>query len=189
MDTTKMERLQAMKRYRRRQRQFLPSPIQYFVAILLLGLLLSSPLWHPTIFSSLKLFYFAFLPNLHATVFGPKCLFIVCNLIVVFLVSESKLSKSSLSPDIYEEYMNRNTNRWRLSTGESKKGSAFKKAFAEEGEEEKGGGGWEEVEGGYEELDEEGKKGLDELNRRVEDFIARVNKQRRLEARMLLCYE
>ncbi|EHA8587642.1 hypothetical protein COCNU_scaffold002867G000060 [Cocos nucifera] len=177
-----------MKRYTR-GRQFPPRLIQYLVAILLLGLLLSSPLWLPTIFSSLKLFYFALLPNLHAILFGPKCLFIVCNLIVVFLISESKLSKSSLSPDIYEEYMNRNTKLWRLPTGESKKGSAFKKAFAEEGEEEKGGGGWEEVEGGCQELDEEGKKGLDELNRRVEDFIARVNQQRRLETRMLLFYE
>lgn len=92
--------------------------------------------------------------------FGPKFLFIVCNLIVIFLVGESKLSKSSLAPDIYEEYMNRNTNLQRLSTSESKKGSAFKKAFAE-GAEEKGGGRCKEVEGGYEELDGEGKKGLD----------------------------
>ncbi|KAG0446595.1 hypothetical protein HPP92_028756 [Vanilla planifolia] len=31
-------------------------------------------------------------------------------------------------------------------------------------------------------------KGLEELNKRVEDFIARVNRQRMLEARLVGCY-
>lgn len=173
MDTTKVEKLQAMKRYGRRH-HFIRILIQYLTAIILLGLFLSSPLWLSTIFSSLKFFYFVSLPNLRAIVFGPKFLFIVCNLIVVFLIGESKLSKSSLTHDIYEEYMSRNTNLQRFSTSESKKGSVFEKAFTEgggKGEEEKGTG--REEEDGYEDLDE--------LNRRVEEFIARVNKQRRLE--------
>ncbi|XP_072999856.1 uncharacterized protein [Typha latifolia] len=173
MDPIKIEKFQVMKRYKRRK-QFLPTLVKYLVVAILLGLFLSTPIWVPLVSSSLKLFFLVSLPNMVASLFEPKCLFILCNLIVLFLVGESKLSRSSSAPDIYEEYMRRN---------KSKRESEVFKDLCEGG----GGGGGEEEE----ERGGEGEEEMDmvELNKRVEDFIARVNKQRRNEARMMLCYE
>ena len=75
------------------------------------------------------------------------------------------------SPDIYEEYVNRNKSLERPSASEDQ----VEKDVVEERVQEN------EHEGVEEEVD----TGLDELNKRVEDFIARVKKQRRIEARMM----
>nr|XP_010913002.1 uncharacterized protein LOC105038798 [Elaeis guineensis] len=216
MDPIKIEKLQAMKRYRRKQ--FLPTFIQSCLTVVMLGLFLSSTHWLPTMFSSMRKFFLVYLPNIGAIMFRPKCLFIVSNIIIIFLVGESKLSKSPPMPDIYEEYVARRQGIQRLSSGEVKVVESVKEEIVKEEsvreesvrdssieetkeedeeveEREKSGGVEEEevvvveMETECEELDEEEETGLpaEELNRRVEDFIARFNMQRRLEARMLVC--
>ncbi|OAY67558.1 uncharacterized protein LOC109727444 [Ananas comosus] len=188
-----------MKRYKRRKQfNIIPTLLKYLVGVLLLGLFLSSPLWLPKLSSSLNLFVVVVLPNVAASLFGPKCLFVVCNLIVVFLVSESRLSGTYSMPDMYEEFVRRTAVGSRTSSNSTtvadKRGSAFMQiglvGGVEEGEG-KGGGEVEGVEGGccWEMEEEDDEDLVHEWNRRFEDFIARVRKQRRLEAkRMPLCY-
>ena len=210
MDSIKLEKYQAMKRYNYND-NFLLSLIQYSLLLVLLGLFLSSPLWLPTLCSSTKLFFIESLPMVVGIVLGPKCLFLVFNLIIVFLVGESRLSSSSAKPDIYEEYVTHTKSLERVSSSEDKgyevavvsplvedKKENEEEDEKEEEEEEKEEGKKEErvlneEEGEEEEFGEDKEareeRGLpaEELNKRVEDFIARVNKQRRLEARMLVC--
>ena len=210
----KLEKYQAMKRYNYNNsgcKNFLSSLIQCSLLLVLLGLFLSSPLWLPTLCSSTKLFFIESLPKVSGIVLGPKCLFLVFNLIIVFLVGESRLSSSSPKPDICEEYVVHTKSLKRVSSGEGKgNGCALvspplvedrrenekeeervlnvkeeeeeEERVNKENEEEK-----EEEFGEDEEEREERGLPAEELNKRVEDFIARVYKQRRLEARMLVC--
>ncbi|KAF5185370.1 hypothetical protein FRX31_025042 [Thalictrum thalictroides] len=140
---------------------------------------------------------------------SPKCLFILCNIIVVVLIGESKLvggSKSSPTTDIYDEYMNRSIALRKVRNSSSTtivkkkekvvrmdtvddnvKQSGYDEAVYEEVVEGDKGGVVVEEEASEKKLEIDEKLDLpaEELNKRVEDFIARVNKQRRLEA--LLC--
>ncbi|KAF3432387.1 hypothetical protein FNV43_RR27127 [Rhamnella rubrinervis] len=160
---------------------------------------------------------FMSLPSIWSSFFNPKCLFVVVNVIVVFLVGESKFlgsSHSSPATDIYSEYLERSQSlkgqrRQSSSTTfqEKKEDKNLKldeyySAVVERVDDIK------EVEAKEDEVDEfedckeddgdennivddhhqqerdgEEEVGLpaEELKRRVEDFIARVNKQRRLE--------
>ncbi|EHA8589179.1 hypothetical protein COCNU_scaffold008399G000010 [Cocos nucifera] len=115
MDPIQIEKLQAMKRYR--GKQLLPTFIQYCQTAVMLGLFLSSPLWLPSMFSSTKKFFLVSLPNIGAIIFRPKCLFIISNIIIIFLIGESKLSKSTPEHDIYEEYMARRQSLQSSSSG------------------------------------------------------------------------
>ncbi|XP_043703812.1 uncharacterized protein LOC122653917 [Telopea speciosissima] len=136
--------------------------------------------------------------------FTPKCLFVVCNIIIIFLVGESKLvGSSSPSPaadDIYDEYMKRSQSLRRFSSHEEKIEARNDlelplieetiKRVHEDEQEERGQneGEKENSEGDNNSLNGEEEPGLppDELKQRVEDFIARVNRQRRLEAEQLI---
>ncbi|KAJ6713713.1 MYELIN TRANSCRIPTION FACTOR 1-LIKE [Salix viminalis] len=165
---------------------------------------------------------FLSLPNKLSSCFGPKCLFILVNAIVVFLVGESRLVGSQSSPvgEIYDEYVERSRSLRGVSPHQDEedkqetdqdrqthiqvKEVVVKEQGTKEVTEltnEGGKHGHEEfeVEGDQhgekeileEEEEEEEESGLppEELNRRVEEFIARINKQRSLEAQFLVCCE
>ncbi|WOL18716.1 hypothetical protein Cni_G27513 [Canna indica] len=169
MDAVRIEKFQAMKRYRKR-RQLLPNLVRYLAAVLSLGLFLSCPLWLPRARSFLELFLSVSLPGVAAAVSGPKCLFVLGNVIVLVLVGESKLSRTSSRPaaDIYEEYVKRKANNeWQAEGRDNKEGLVEKE----------------------EEEEEEEEKGSSEIDKKAEDFIARINWERRLEERRLLSRE
>ncbi|KAJ4973110.1 hypothetical protein NE237_006284 [Protea cynaroides] len=165
----------------------------------------------------MKSFLFISLPKMRSFLFNPKCLFVVCNIIIVFLVGESKLVGSSSSPptDIYDEYRKRSQSLRSFSSHEEKKETSKlemplieettekvvihedKEEVVEEEEEEEEEE--ERKEKGEEENPEqdensfvgEEEPGLpdEEFKQRVEDFIERVNRQRRLEAKLSTsCY-
>ncbi|KAG4213005.1 hypothetical protein ERO13_A01G022800v2 [Gossypium hirsutum] len=260
MDSIKAKKVQAMKKYRKTQ--FLSHNFLHFVAVF--GILILSSFWsiNPSLCSSMKQFAIISLPCIWSSFFNPKCLFIVVNVIVVFLVGESGLVGSKVSPvrDVYDEYVERNR-RVRgvsVSTTVPREVGDYKAMDSEEGkggfdqtdeEEEEEKGLFEvkevitsEAESGEEEQtreveEEEGsfevkdiitskvdpleeertceikeEKGLievqetktwkvehgrsivkdhqeielPEFNKRVEEFIARVNKQRWMEAQLLV---
>ncbi|RLM55606.1 hypothetical protein C2845_PM10G03880 [Panicum miliaceum] len=111
---------------------------KFDVATSVICLLLTSPAWFPRLCSLLTFFFLTILSDLvTAFLFSPKCLFIVGNLIVAFLVGEPR--RDDDQPSL----------RFCRSGGAREE---------EEGEEK-------------------------ELHKRVEDFIARVKKQRKLEAK------
>ncbi|CAL9780182.1 unnamed protein product [Musa acuminata subsp. burmannicoides] len=184
MDPIRIEKFQAMKRCRRRKQCFIPRLIQYLLTVSSLGLLLSCPLWLHPVCSCLSLFFSVSLPSMAAVMLSPKCLFVVCNVIVVFLIGESKLSRSYQSADIYEEYMKSKVKLERQAEDESKKGHVTDRALDEE--DDSGGGEGEGMVAGYEDLNGEEEKDSSEIDKKATDFIARVNWQRRLEARSLL---
>jgi hypothetical protein len=174
MDLIVIEKIKATK-YRKSRRQqllVLPSLTLYLLATSILCLLLTSPAWFPRLCSLLSFFFLTTLPDL-ATGFllSPKFLFVVGNLIVAFLVGESRLAlrrdRPSLVNEIHEEHMKRNKAtipKVTAATVVVAGHSPFIRAVEER----------EEVK---EEVAEE------ELHKRVEDFIARVKKQRKLEAK------
>ncbi|CAA7396290.1 unnamed protein product [Spirodela intermedia] len=189
MDAVKIEKLQAMRRHSKNR--FLINLCQYLLFLLCFGLFLSSPLWLPKVIVFLWRFFFLHLPTMGERLLCPKCLFLLGNLIVVFLVGDSKLSGRPPRPGLYEEYVDRSEALRRpASISDTLKGEEPSEPYMEEqegreyrwGEEEE-----EEPEEEEEEEEEEEKNALpaEELNKRVEDFIARVNSQRSLEARLI----
>lgn len=87
-----------------RKNQLLEKFLMYFLTAITCSLLLSGPFWIPSLCSSIKFFLFVSLPNLGLLLFAPKVLFIVGNLIVLFLVGESKFFASS-GDAYYDEYV------------------------------------------------------------------------------------
>jgi hypothetical protein len=172
MDLIVVEKISATKKYsksRRQQLLVLPTRTLYLVATSILCLLLTSSAWFPRLCSLLSFFLLTTLPDL-ATAFllSPNCLFVVGNLIIAFLVGESRLAlwrdQPSLVNEIHEEHVKRNMVTIVAKSTAAAVVVADHSPFV--GEVEEG-----------EEAPEE------ELHKRVEDFIARVKKQRKLEAK------
>jgi uncharacterized membrane protein len=174
MDPISIEEIKAIRKYRRSRRQqkqkLLPTLTPYMVATCVLCLLLTSPAWFPKL-CSLLISFLTTLPDL-ATAFllSPKCLFVVGNLIVAFLINESRLAPRSPPASlvdvdgIHEEHVKRNVTSTTTTTVVFTDQSA-QVGVVWEGEEE-----------------EEEEQGEEELEKRVDDFIARVRRQRKLEA-------
>ncbi|KMZ67015.1 hypothetical protein ZOSMA_27G00620 [Zostera marina] len=208
MDNMSMEKFQAMKGYKRRKKTFLYRLIHYIRTTVFFGLFLSSPIWLPKLKSSFKYVIFVALPTFYVAVFAPKCLFFICNIIIVFLLNQSKRSTStSFKQDVYDEYVQkskvlRKTDDQCMSTPLEEEEEKEEKEEEEEEEEEeekvvvescrfamlseeKDGELLEgESSSGEDEEEESEAIPADELHRRANDFIARVNEQRRAEARM-----
>ncbi|XP_066310587.1 uncharacterized protein [Miscanthus floridulus] len=180
MDPISMEKIRAMNKYNKSRRQLqLPALSVYMAATFVLCLLLTSPAWFPRLCSALGFFILTTLPDLvTAFLLSPKCLFVVGNLIVAFLVGESRLAprrddgQPSLVNEMHEEHVKKNTV---MAAAKATTAAAAvvvdHSAFV--------GAVREEVEVEVEVKEEEGEE--EELHKRVEDFIARVKKQRKLE--------
>ncbi|KAJ9676589.1 hypothetical protein PVL29_021884 [Vitis rotundifolia] len=180
MDAATIRKIQAMKRYR--NHQLLNKLFFYTVTALICSLLCSSPFWLPSLS----------LPKLGSLLFSSKSVFVIVgSLIIIFLVGDSKALTSESPPAsevYYDEYVSVSRNLWSLSGNEEKGEMKGEKFLEEKVERYKNGEGgkWKKWEmekkpkvkpGGEENLS------LPELNKRADDFIARVNRQRRLEAK------
>jgi hypothetical protein len=179
MDPISIEKIRAMRKYRRsrrQQKQLLPTLRPYMVATCVLCLLLTSPAWFPRLCSLLVSFFLTTLPDLAmAFLLSPKCLFVVGNLIVAFLIGKSRLAVKSQPASlvdvdgIHEEHMKRNV------ASMATKAAATTVVFSDHSAQV--GVVWD-----GENVEEE-EQGEEELEKRVDDFIARVKRQRKLEAK------
>lgn len=249
-----------MKSYKKNN--FLHSLFLHFLAALACSVVCSYPLWGNSLSSSMNHFCLISLPYMWSSFFNPKCIFVVVNVIVIFLLGESKLisTSSSIEGEIYNEYVQRSRSLRRISTprqktkdqtkpvkGELKEESMVEKketleevkeieekvedakdideisskeerSLKEEDQHEGRDGDVnvheatlsdpirvqisedEQVEMPLaivekledrkekEKREEDGGLPTDELNKRVEAFIARINQQRWIEANSIVCY-
>ncbi|KAF9606840.1 hypothetical protein IFM89_029297 [Coptis chinensis] len=109
-----------MNKYKKRSTQFLKDLILYCSTALICSILCLSPFWLPSLYASIKAFLFVSVPNFGVLFINPKCLFIVSNVIVIFLIGESKFlsSKSSPATEIYDEYVKRSSSLRRHPSSE-----------------------------------------------------------------------
>jgi Domain of unknown function (DUF4408)/Cotton fibre expressed protein len=222
----------------------------------MLGFLLSSLTWMPQVYHSFLLFFSVSLPNIISVAVAPKSLFVVSNLIVIFLFGESKLDKSTRKNEHecvtvgekagysgLERKMFSYENSREMNVGiiqenkeaeavaaveekniveivakreeigaredgdkpereceemetrldEDKKENEHEELLEREQEKMEMRDGEDNIESEHEEIEREEEESeqwaAEELNRKVEDFIAKVNMQIRLEARMAIsCY-
>ena len=197
MDPIVTQKFQAIKKSKKSNKQQLVDKFMYTFIVFTCSIFCSSPFWLPYLFSSMKDFLFISLPKMSSILYSPKLLFLVGNLIVVVLIGESKYfaSGSSLSGDMYyDEYVDRSRSLRNSSTLEVKKEQKMKPfeenvtrtclvsvtgRLVEEIREVK-------KQKNYSEGEHELILPTEELKKRADDFIARVNRQRKLEARLQL---
>ncbi|KAL5726887.1 hypothetical protein ACHQM5_000132 [Ranunculus cassubicifolius] len=190
-------KLKQQVRSKYKKREFFDTLILYCFTVLSCCLLFSAPFWLPSLVSSTKAFIFVSVPSIGALFFTPKCLFVVCNIIIIFLIGESKYVRSSSSTDneIYDEYVKRAATIQTQPKPEKQEVVDIK-TIAEENKEiiEEQGAEENNVENVIEDEYGDGKEEEDEvelpakeLNKKFDDFIAKINNQRRLEARQLVC--
>lgn len=153
----------------------------------------------PYLSSLLRLFFFVHISSLVPVLFSSKLLFIIGNLIIFFLVVNSRILSSdpSSTPVVYyDEYIRSSqTPKPLVATVEVNRGKTLEKHVVGEnldidlkckGRVEKGTETFKEDDN----IDAGDEQRLipscsDELNKRADDFIARVNRQRRLELSLL----
>lgn len=131
MDPIKKEKHRAMRKYKRTR--FVQNLFQYCLTAYVFGLFLSKAF--PSLFWALQYFICVSLPNIGASLVGPKCLFIVCNMIVIFLVHESNLLRSppsSPTSEIHDEFVKFSRRARRPSTIEEKEERKLEVSSVEE---------------------------------------------------------
>ncbi|XP_062115901.1 uncharacterized protein LOC133830025 [Humulus lupulus] len=199
MDPIKLEKIKAINKYRRNQ---LLKNLFFHSLTAIASLYLLSPLWLPPITSSMEVILFVYVPKLPSLFFSSKFVFIVGNLIIVALIGESKIFSSEKSSpttttdhSYYEEYISTSAKQIKhlqalvpheenrlICIGEQKKMITWEKV--DDGEK-----GVVVVEKKLEDfhVGEVITLPNEDLKKRADDFIARVNKQRVFEAREMLC--
>ncbi|XP_028766265.1 uncharacterized protein LOC114724129 [Neltuma alba] len=191
MDPTQIKKIQAMRRYKRHQ--FLDNLYFYSLITVTCILFCCIPLSLPYFASVLREFFIVCVPSFVSAMLDSKFLFILGNLIIVVLIINSRVfsskSSSSTSDVYYDEFIKsrveRQTQRPQAPTSQYMKVRGMEEQVSECADVR-----GEEVE--EENADEEeGELGLasdsDELSKRADDFIARVNEQRKLELNLLQC--
>lgn len=179
----------AMETYHMNSQTLFNLVVYSFITSLACSLFFSYPHWSPSVWlSSLYHFLFTPVPNICSFFCNPKCFFLVGNTIVLFLIGEWKFlagSQPSQAAEIYDEYASRARASSALPEAKAKElGKDLLEENLDKVEEEKE----EQEEKNSDEDGEEDEAGLpdEELNRRAEEFIARINKQRWLESRLLV---
>uniref|UniRef100_A0A7N0U738 DUF4408 domain-containing protein n=1 Tax=Kalanchoe fedtschenkoi TaxID=63787 RepID=A0A7N0U738_KALFE len=185
MDPIKLEKFEAMNSYYNKNAKSSSNAFTvYILTALTCSLVFFSPFWYPSFESLINS-----IPALISHFLNPKCLFLVGNLIVFVLLGESKLltSKPSRPQVYYDEYVGRRQRPVRADnvvvhneckrvcevTGSAVRSrSVVRKVELVEGNKEVRGG-----KGGVVRT-----LSAEELGKRADDFIARVNRQRKLEA-------
>ncbi|KAF9671738.1 hypothetical protein SADUNF_Sadunf12G0079500 [Salix dunnii] len=203
MDLIKLREIHAMNKSKKHQ--LLDNFFLYSLTVLTCTLFCSSPFWFPSLFESMKLFLFVSPPKPGSVFLSPKFIFIVGNLIIFVLVGESKFFAPNSPPATgvyYDEYIDHKRSLQTVSSVEQNKETNMEKSSKEKssrtcenGEKNEGKGLAEgnlkvHKERKYleeEEEEEDFSLPTEELNKRADDFIARVNRQRMVEAMLLVC--
>ncbi|KAK1359582.1 hypothetical protein POM88_044056 [Heracleum sosnowskyi] len=234
MDSLSIHKIQAINKYRKQQ--FLSNLLLYTLTTMSCSLLVFSPFWYPPLRIIVNVFLFVSLPKAISLFFSAKFVFILGNLIIVFLVGEFKKYKVPHSLEVHgatvqippssnkerenskftlEEkgqntkmklqcrHLAKETTRTKVDRCEPQKEEArhlgaqncqmISIALKPKDtnkvthiyEETSIEGCWEQKEGNGTKSDgEELKPHEKDLNKMADEFIARVNKQRRLEAEL-----
>ncbi|KAM0044389.1 hypothetical protein Hdeb2414_s0010g00352641 [Helianthus debilis subsp. tardiflorus] len=103
MDPLRMHAYKAQAIKKHKAQQLLNDFILYSLTTLACTSFCSSPLWYPPFCATFNVFFFFSLPKITSFFFTSKVLFIVLNLIVIFLLGESKFfaSMSKAYNDVY----------------------------------------------------------------------------------------
>ncbi|ONI07935.1 hypothetical protein PRUPE_5G148200 [Prunus persica] len=209
MDPIKILKFKAMHKHNKRHHQPFNTLFLYTLTALTCSLFCFSPLWLPSLTSSMKAFVFVSVPKISSLFLSSKFVFILGNLIVVALVGESKIfSTVSSASNIVDQYesMKRCQTLQSSSTHHQKEPKNLSTYVEEKvllkrtcGDEEAiEGKGWDEeseevVVKVKEDIDEDEDEDDDDdddqkLNQRADDFIARVTERRLFELELDNCF-
>ncbi|CAL0325277.1 unnamed protein product [Lupinus luteus] len=199
MDPTHFKKIQAMNRYKRRE--FLENLYFYSLTALTCSVFCCVTLCLPYLSSMIKVYLFVFISSLIPFLLNSKLLFIIGNLVIFALILNSRTlsSYSSSTTNVYyDEYIHSSQTQKTETPSLEVKGKILEKhvtenvvmiredgmnilELKEKGRIKKASEAWHEK--------EEDEPSLftssDELNRRAENFIARMNRQRRIELSLL----
>lgn len=89
MEPLSIHKIQAINKYKKQQ--LVTNLVLYTLTALTCSLFCSSPLWYPPLRATVNVFLYISLPKISSLFFSSKVVFIVGNLIVIFLVGEFKI--------------------------------------------------------------------------------------------------
>ncbi|GMJ05880.1 hypothetical protein like AT5G50710 [Hibiscus trionum] len=188
MDHNLMLKFQSIKKSKKQQ--FLDKVLLYTFIAFTCSFFCSTPFWLPPLFSSFKNFIFVSSTKMGSIIYNPKLLFFLGNLIVVVLIGESKFfayfsGSGAEYVDVHRSPSLGNDSilevKREMKMKHCEENMAMTMSFEVE----------DHIRGVKKEKNDlQGEVEVvlptEELKKRADDFIARVNRQRRLEARFLV---